>query len=84
VAWACSRLAMSPLAVRVARTAPFRGAANWSSAGLAPHVEHRSPTAKRMARVHVWIYRNTGAASRAFRTAFAPQISDTEDTHDSA
>jgi hypothetical protein len=53
---------MSPLlAVRVARTALFRGAANRSSAAHAPDVEHRSPTAKRMARVHVWIYRNTGA-----------------------
>jgi hypothetical protein len=49
------------LAVRVARLALFRGTAHRSSAGLAPHVEHRSPTAKRMDHVHVWVYGNTGA-----------------------
>jgi hypothetical protein len=38
-----------------------RGTANRSSAGLAPHVEHRSPTVKRMDHVHVWAYGNTGA-----------------------
>jgi hypothetical protein len=43
----------------------FRGAANWASANLAPHVEHRSPAAKRMAHVHVWIYRNAGADESA-------------------
>jgi hypothetical protein len=53
---------MQPLlAVRVARMALFRGTANRSSAGLAPHVEHRSPTVKRMDHVHVWVYGNTGA-----------------------
>jgi hypothetical protein len=53
---------MQPLpAVRVARMALFRGTANRSSAGLAPHVEHRSPTVKRLDHVHVWVYGNTGA-----------------------
>jgi hypothetical protein len=53
---------MQPLlAVRVARMALFRGTANRSSAGLAPHVEHRSPTAKRIDHLHVWVYGNTGA-----------------------
>jgi hypothetical protein len=39
----------------------FRGAANRSSAGVGALVEHRSPTAKRMDHVHVWVYGNTGA-----------------------
>jgi hypothetical protein len=53
---------MPPLAaVRVARMALLRSTANRSSAALAPNVEHRSPTVKRMDHVHVWVYRNTGA-----------------------
>jgi hypothetical protein len=53
---------MQPLpAVRVARMALFRGTANRSSVGLAHHVDHRSPTVKRMDHVHVWVYGNTGA-----------------------
>jgi hypothetical protein len=39
----------------------FRGTANQSSVGLAPYVEHRSPTAKRIDHVHLWAYGNTGA-----------------------
>jgi len=39
----------------------FRGAANQSSADLAPHVEHRSPTTKHVDHVHIWAYGNTGA-----------------------
>ena len=39
----------------------FRGTAHRSSAGLAPQVEHRSPTVKRMDHVHLWVYGNTGA-----------------------
>jgi hypothetical protein len=51
---------MQPLAaVRVARMALLRSTANQSSAGA--YLEHRSPTVKRMAHVHVWVYRNTGA-----------------------
>jgi hypothetical protein len=49
------------LAVRAARMALFRGTANRSSAGLAPHVEHRPPTVKRMDHVHAWVCGNTGA-----------------------
>jgi hypothetical protein len=53
---------MRPLpAVRAARLALVRGTANQSSAGLAPHVEHRSPTIKHVDHVHVWVYGNTGA-----------------------
>jgi hypothetical protein len=53
---------MQPLpAVRVARMALFRGTTNRSSAGLAPYVEDRSPTVKRMDHVHVCVYGNTGA-----------------------
>jgi hypothetical protein len=52
---------MQPLlVVRVARMALFRGTANRSPAALAPLVEHRSPTVKRMDHVHVWVYGNTG------------------------
>jgi hypothetical protein len=62
---------MQPLpAVRVARMALFRGTANRSSAGLAPHVEHRSPTAKPMDRVHVWVYGNTGADESGIPNSF--------------
>jgi len=49
------------LAVRAARMALFHGTANRSLAGLAPHVEHRSPTTKRMGHVHIWVYGNTDA-----------------------
>jgi hypothetical protein len=45
----------------VARMAHFRSTSNRSSAGLAPHVEHRSPTVKRMDHVHVWVYGDTDA-----------------------
>jgi hypothetical protein len=64
---------MQPLlAVRVARMALFRGTANRSSAGLAPHVEHRSPTAKRMDHVHVWVYGNTGADESGIPDSLCP------------
>jgi hypothetical protein len=39
----------------------FHGTANRSLAGLAPHVEHRSSTTKRMGHVHIWVYGNTDA-----------------------
>jgi len=43
-------------------TALFRGTANRSSSGLAPHVEHRSPTANHMDHVHVSAYGSSGTA----------------------
>jgi hypothetical protein len=43
----------------------FRGPANRSSTGLAPHVEHRSPTVKRMDHVHVWVSATNHCASAA-------------------
>jgi hypothetical protein len=69
------------LAVRAARMALFRGTANRSLAGLAPHVEHRSPTTKRMDHVHIWVYGNSGATESGLPNSLAQQISDTEDGH---